>query len=192
MHQRRRFLFPHPNAWPAGRRLGFALAAVVFGCGLGCGSGGAAANATVDGATGCPASLSPGASMGWQDDGKTVCAQIVSATYEAGTASTVFSVVGSTSSGLGLSFGVASTTGGVAIGGSYSCGVSGNVNGTFLYQQGSTPTFAATCSLTINSADGAGGTPATGTFSATLNLSGGGTKSISNGVFTAPVTVVGG
>ena len=46
--------------------------------------------------------------------------------------------------------------------------------------------------MTINSADGTAGTPATGTFSATLNLSGGGTKSISNGVFTTPVTVVGG
>jgi hypothetical protein len=192
MHPKRRGLLPRPNARPAGRRLGSALAAAVLGCGLGCGSGGAAANTSADGATGCPASFSPGASMGWQDDGKMECAQIVSATYEAGTASTIFSIVGSNSAGLGVSFGVASTAGGVAIGGSYSCGVSGNVDGTFNYQQGSTPTFAATCSLTINSADGAGGTPATGTFSATLNLSGGGTKSISNGVFTTPVTVVGG
>jgi hypothetical protein len=192
MHPKRRSSFPGQSARPSGGRLGFALAAVVFGCGLGCGSGGAAAPTAVDGATGCPASLSPGASMGWQDDGKTECAQIVSATYEAGTASTVFSVVGSTSSGLGVSFGLASTAGGVAIGGSYSCGASGNVNVTFVYQQGSTPAFADICSLTINSADGAGGTPATGTFSATLNLSGGGTKSISNGVLTSPVTVVGG
>jgi hypothetical protein len=131
--------------------------------------------------------------MGWQDDGKAECAQIVSATYEAGTASTIFSIVGSSSSGLGVSFGVASTTGGVAIGGSYPSGVSGNVDGTFDYEQGSTPpTFADTFSITINSADGAGGAPATGTFSATLNLSGGGTKSIANGVFTTPVTVVGG
>lgn len=192
MHPQRRFSFPLSNARPAGRRLVLALAAVVLGCGLGCGSGGAA-NTTVDGATGCPASLSPGASLGWQDDGKTECAQIVSATYAAGTASTIFSIVGSTSSGLGLSFGVASTMGGVAIGGSYSCGVSGNVDGTFDYQQGSPPpTFASTCSLTVNSADGAGGTPASGTFSATLSLSGGGTKSISNGTFTTPVTVVGG
>jgi hypothetical protein len=168
------------------------LALVVVGVGLGCGSGGAAANTASDGATGCPASFSPGASMAWQDDGKTECAQIVSATYEAGTASTIFTIVGSTSSGLGLSFGVSSTTGGVAIGGSYICGVSGNVNGTFEYQQGSTATFATTCSFTINSADGAGGTPATGTFSATLNPSSGGTKSISNGTFTTPVTVVGG
>jgi hypothetical protein len=193
MFPMRRSSFPHPNARPAGRRLGFALAAVLFGCALGCGSGGAAANIAVDGATGCPASFSPGASMGWQDDGKMECAQIVSATYEAGTASTSFSIVGSSSSGLGVSFGVASTAGGVAIGGSYSCGLSGNVDGTFDYEQGSTPpTFADTCSMTINSADGAGGTPATGTFSATLNLSGGGTKIISNGVFTTPVTVVGG
>jgi hypothetical protein len=192
MDPMRRSSSPRPPARSSTWRLGFALAAVVFGCAIGCGSGGAAASATVDGATSCPTSLNAGATMGWQDDGQTKCAQIVSATYEAGSASTIFSIVGSTSSGLGVSFGVASTTGGVAIGGSYSCGVSGNVNGTFNYQQGSTPTFASTCSFTINSADGAGGTPASGTFSATLNLSGGGTKSISNGAFTTPVTVVGG
>jgi hypothetical protein len=130
--------------------------------------------------------------MSWQDDGTPECADLVSASYDAGSASTIFSIIGSKASGLGVGLGVSTTTGGLTIGGTYSCGTAGSFNGTFNYQQGSTPTFASTCSITVNSPDGAGGAPTTGIFSATLTLSGGGTKAISNGVFSAPVSVVGG
>lgn len=159
----------------------------------GCGSSGGAKSTTSDGASNCPASLSPGASMSWQDDGAPQCATIVSATYEAGSASAIFSVIASAASGTGVGLGVETTAGGLAIAdGTYACGAAGNFIGTFNYQQGSTPGFAASCSLTVHSADGAGGMSATGTFSATVTQSGGGTKTISNGVFTVPVDVVGG
>jgi hypothetical protein len=167
------------------------LLAIALGV-AGCGSSGGAKSTTTDGAANCPASLSPGASMSWQDDGAPQCATIVSATYEAGSASTIFSVIGSEASGIGVGFGVETTTGGLTIDGSYACGAAGSFIGTFNYQEGSTPAFAAICSLTVHSADGAGGIPATGTFSATVMQSGGSTKTISNGVFTVPVDVVGG
>jgi hypothetical protein len=130
--------------------------------------------------------------MSWQDDGAPQCATIVSATYDAGSASTIFSVIGSAASGVGVGFGVATTAGGLTIDGTYACGAAGSFIGSFNYQKGSTPGFAASCSLTVHSADGAGGVPATGIFSATVTQSGGGTKTISNGVFTVPVVVVGG
>jgi hypothetical protein len=158
---------------------------------LGCGAGGSA-QTNNDGSTSCSARFSPGATMSWQDDGTPECADLVSATYDAASATTIFSIIGSKASGLGVGFGVSTTTGGLTIGGTYPCGASGSFNGTFSYQQGSTDTFASTCSITVNSPDGAGGAPTTGIFSATLTLSGGATKTISNGVFSAPVSVVGG
>jgi hypothetical protein len=130
--------------------------------------------------------------MSWLDDGQQQCATIVSATYDTGSASSIFEIVGSEASGPGVAFGVETTVGGLTIAGSYSCGVTGDFIATLNYQEGSTPAFAASCSITVNSADGAGGVPATGTFSATLTLSAGGTKTISNGVFTSPVQVAGG
>jgi hypothetical protein len=155
----------------------------------GCGSSGG--GKTADGAANCPASQSAGASMSWQDDGALQCATIVSATYGSGSASTIFSLVASSASGIGVGLGVETTTGGIMIvDGTYACGAAGSFIGSFDYQQGSTPGLAASCSLTVHAVDGAAGVPATGTFSATVTESSGGTKTISNGVFTVPVELV--
>src|ERR1700690_2226490 len=80
---------------------------------LGCGSGGA--TTTNDGSANCTGSLTPGATMSWQDDGAAQCATEVSATYAAGAASSIFEIVGSETSGVAISIGASATAAGTAI-----------------------------------------------------------------------------
>ena len=154
---------------------------------IGCGSGSGGKSGGEGGAGSCTASLTPGASMSWDENGAFQCAADVGATGLSSATLNLVNLVGSQPSGEGLAFGV--TTPGTPIDGAYSCGASTTDTVTFNYQQGQTPTFASTCSITVTSSGGDGGTRATGTFSGVFDTPSG-TKTITNGAFDAPITIV--
>jgi hypothetical protein len=154
----------------------------------GCGSGSSGKGGGGEGGAGsCTASLTPGASMSWDENGGFQCAADVSATGLSSATLNLLNLVGSQTSGEGLAFGV--TTPGTPIDGAYSCGASTTDTVTFNYQQGQTPTFASTCSITVTSSGEDGGTRATGTFSGVFDTPSG-TRTLTNGAFDAPVTIV--
>lgn len=159
------------------------LAAALGWIAIGCGSGGSAASDGPPGGTGsCTSIGTPGASMSWDDDRVFVCAVAVGVTEDSTATLDLVDVTGSTAT-LGVSFGV--STPGTPIAGPYTCATSTASQVTFNYQQGSTPTFATSCAITIDSSTADGGTRVTGTFSGLF-----GTKMITNGVYSANATVV--
>ena len=166
-------------------KVSLVVALVAVGCGSG--SSGKSGGGGEGGAGSCTASLTPGASMSWDENGAFQCAADVGATGVSSATLNLVNLVGSQPSGEGLAFGV--TTPGTPIDGAYSCGASTTDTVSFNYQQGQTPTFASTCSITVTSSGGDGGTRATGTFSGVFDTPSG-TKTITSGAFDAPITIV--
>lgn len=163
------------------KKLVVAMAALAI-AGVGCGSGGSANDGAAGGGA-CTAIGTPGATMSWDDDGVHQCAVTASVTEDSTAMLDLVDVTGATTS---LGVGIAVSTQGTPISGSYTCATGTAAQVTFNYQVGSTATFATTCALTIDPTPGDGGTRVTGTFSGLF-----GTKMITNGLFAATATIVG-
>jgi hypothetical protein len=154
-----------------------------------------AIDGVADGAGACSALVPPGASVSFKDDGVSHCAQIVEVSRTTGGGIDFLEIVGSESSGTGVALAV-SVPSPAALGGTYNCTNAGTIVTLFVYTSASGATVSTqSCTITITSAGVAGGTHATGTFSAVLDVGDGGTtgiKNITSGTFDVPISVTGG
>ena len=159
-----------------------AAALALAGCGssnsgVGGAHGGAGGTKGGSGTAGCSA-------MSWLDDGAPECADFLSVTRSTKDGFDQLAVVGSETTGVGLTFKVIVPGGGaIELGKDYTCDGAYIL---FVYQAGALPSHSTTtCTLDV-SALGSATAPAAGTFSATLLAADGvTTKQITQGAFSA-------
>jgi len=177
-----------------------AIVLLLLGAGTGCGSKGAAGDASAAGGktgekTGdaggvgaCRANSPPGSSVGWLEDGVAKCAVSVVAQRSTEGANELLQLQGATLDGASVAFAIVAY--GTTLEGTHACTVAGATDGAL---PGTPGTYYVdfvhtgtkqTCSVTIASAGTPGVSNATGAFTATFTGAGG---AVISGVFDTPV-----